>query len=96
MDAIRPALSRQLQLEDLRRSLGKMQQAELRQCCEHLAELALVTQPAVIRWLTEDAAKAWQAVMRSEAAPGELPPGVEPWHEQLANELLGQGSDHHS
>lgn len=67
-------------LERYRRSLPGLSAAELRRDAERLAELALVTQPAVIHWLLA-------RVLEMEKAA--LPP-VEDWHRGLASELLGR------
>lgn len=48
---IEASLSAQLALESYRRSLDGLSADELRRHALRLAELALVTQPAVIRWL---------------------------------------------
>ena len=90
MGGIEPALSRLAVFEEFRRSLPSRSEDELRRLCEQLAELAIVHQPAAIRWLVDDAASAW--VRRGDDGALSLPPPSS-WHEQLAAELLG---DHQS
>lgn len=87
-----PSLARQLLLEEFKRSLPERSIEDLRLCCARLAELAIVLQPAAIRWLVDDAMKAWHA-----AADGPSPAGpVTAFHEQLAAELLAELGVHHS
>lgn len=68
-------------LERYRRTLKDLSAAELRRDAERLAELALVTQPAVIRWLLDQ-------VLAHEKRQMIQP--VEDWHLALAQELLGE------
>lgn len=94
MQSMEPSLARQLMLEDFKRSLPERSLEDLRHCCERLAELAIVLQPAAIRWLVDDALTAWDAVRASPSPAGP----VTAMHEQLAAELLMElrPGDHHS
>lgn len=73
-------LQKRLALERYRRSLPHKSIEELRHEALELAELALVSQPAVIQWLL-------QLVMDSEMRQG-LP--IEDWHLALASELSAE------
>lgn len=90
MQSMEPSMARQVVYEEFKRSLPGRSQEELRQLCLQLAELALVAQPAAIRWLVDEAAGAW--IQRQPDGTVQLPP-PSAWHEQLAAELLG---DHQS
>lgn len=93
MPQMEPSLARQLMLEEFKRSLPQRSIEDLRQCCEQLAELAIVLQPAAMRWMAEDALS---AMATAHATPGGLPP-VTAVHEAMAMEVLQElGLDHHS
>lgn len=73
-------LESQLQLEAYRRTLPQLGIEQLRRDAERLAELALVSQPAVIRWLIDEA---------MEQQQGQMPPVAErhlAWVGELASE----------
>ena len=74
------SLEGQWALERYRRTLKDLSAAELRRDAERLAELALVTQPAVIRWLLDQVLEHEQRQVQP----------VEDWHQALAAELLGE------
>jgi hypothetical protein len=76
-------LETQLQFEAYRRSLPQLGIEQLRRDAERLAELALVSQPAVIRWLIDEA---------MEQQKGQVPPIAER-HLAWAGELTS-GGDH--
>ena len=78
--SIDASLEGQWALERYRRTLEDLSAAELRRDAERLAELALVTQPAVIRWLLAQ-------VLEHEKR--QLQP-VEDWHLAMAAELLAE------
>jgi hypothetical protein len=92
MQPMEPSLARQVVLEEFKRSLPERSIDDLRQCCERLAELALVLQPAAIRWLVDDAITAWGAV---KAGPSPAGP-VTARHEAMAADLLADLGVHHS
>lgn len=78
--AIDASLEGQLALERYRRSLDALSIDELRRDALRLAELALVTQPAVIRWLLAQVLEHEKRQMQP----------VEDWHLALAAELLAE------
>jgi hypothetical protein len=92
MDAMEPSLAGQLKLEEFRRALPRYSVDELRECCSRLAELALVTQPAAMRWVVKDTLD-----LLAEAKAGPTPAGAAgARHEAMADDLRVSGAgDHH-
>ena len=74
------SLEGQLAFERYRRSLSALTPSELRRDAERLAELALVSQPAVIRWLLAQVLEHEKRQMQP----------VEDWHLAMASELLAE------
>ena len=74
------SLEGRLAFERYRRSLPGLTAAELRRDGERLAELTLVTQPAVIRWLLAQVLEHEKRQMQP----------VEDWHLAMASELLAE------
>lgn len=77
------SLEGELAFERYRRSIDGLSLEELRRDAVRLAELALVTQPAVMRWLLEQVLEHEKRQMQP----------VEDWHLAMAAELLGQRAD---
>jgi hypothetical protein len=76
------SLEGQLAFERYRRTIKGLGIEELRRDAERLAELALVTQPAVIRWLLAQVLEHEKRQMQP----------VEDWHLALAAELLADAA----
>ena len=76
--AIDASLEGRWALERFRRSLDGLSTEQLRQQALQLAELALVQQPAVIRWLLDQVLEHEKRQMQP----------VEDWHLAMAAELL--------
>ena len=77
------SLEGELALERYRRSINGLSISELRRDAARLAELALVTQPAVIRWLLAQVLEHEKRQMQP----------IEDWHLALAAELLADATD---
>jgi ABC-type Zn uptake system ZnuABC Zn-binding protein ZnuA len=67
LNTLEPTVGEQLRLVEFNKKLDQANEAELREIAKLLAQQAIVSQPAVIRYLAREAAQNLSGIHNSEA-----------------------------